>query len=75
MKISQLIDHLKKSKQEIPAEIMEILEQNADKTTLELMGIQPGDVQQQQEPLGPCDCDRASTFLYGCISSRLFRFC
>ena len=62
MKISQLIDHLKKGKQEIPAEFMKILEQNADKTTLELMDIQPSDVQQQQEPLGPCDCDRLVPF-------------
>ncbi|WP_428912154.1 hypothetical protein [Niallia sp. Krafla_26] len=62
MKISQIISHLKKGKQEIPAEFMKILEKNAEKTTLELMNIQPGDVQQQQVPLGPCDCDRLVPF-------------
>lgn len=60
MKISQLIDHLKKDKQDIPAEIMETLERFKDKTTLELIG--EGDFEAQQEPLRPCDCNRLVPF-------------
>ena len=62
LKISQLIDHLKKGKQDIPAGIMEILEQNKDKTTLELMDVEVSDFEVQQEPLGPCNCNRLVPF-------------
>ena len=62
MKISDLIDLLKKSQRDIPLKVIEKLEQHADKTTQELIGLQPGDIQQQQELLGPCECDRLVPF-------------
>lgn len=60
LRISELIERLKKNQSVIPAEVMEKLEQYEDKTTLELMGIQAGDLQQQQ--LWPCKCNRLVHF-------------
>lgn len=60
LKVSELINLLKKRQRDIPAEIIEKLELYADKTTQELMNIQSGDVQQQQ--LGPCECKRLVPF-------------